>query len=1154
MVDKINSFIERDGVVGDKKFLLDALNEIYEKFQKVSQLKLDLGGAGSLSAAGEAVKKVRTEMDEMAKMSVQLVQAMEKMKAAQGDESRALEKQKQLLQQQNKELKTSVELQLANSNSINEARARVKQLTIERNALNLATEDGVKRQKELNAEIDKNNAFIKENVDAYQKQKINIGNYEGSAKIIVNALSEVEKKIESLREKQSQLQNFSAANPIGFKLGGGGDNLNQVTAELKAAEKAAAALNNITAQPKFLNLAGKVGDARQEIRGFTTTLIELEQKGLGNSDFAQELKKHLADLTDQVADTRQEIKALSSDTRSFDLFADSINTAASIMQTAVGAAQLFGDETEDVQKSIQTLMAVQNVANGVREIANDLTTKGSAANKVYAWTQGLIAVATDASATATTRLAAATKLLGIGLLVGAIAYLVVKYQEYQKAVEQAGAKQKLLNEVMSEANKSAGAEVSHLKILYNAATDVNLSMQARLKAVQGLKDEYPSYFAGLSNEAILTGKAKDAYDDLYKSIIKSAQARAASAKLDELESQRLQVEDQRRKINTAVLNEKAAAKDTRFDQGLGQSITYSREQQVAAAEKRRIDALKEQDKLLGDIASKEKFLVDFVGTEALVDVTAKKPDKPKKDKAADKSAEDARKGQFELEKQRLEEEIKLRKEVAQNEALFLAQRIAARQAAFEKEVQLAALERDFVLNDKKANGAERLKAEEGYQNKVRELEKQTAADIIDTRNKLAAQEKKQREDDIAYADALSQNTLQKQIGFAQREFSNRITTLEQQAKAEENANLTAYETGKRSKEAYELEKQKIENRFHRQSLLAEIEFNQQLLQLVDLDPAARAEAEKKLTDLKKELYETDNKNRQEAADKAYEIEKQKNEKLKELGNELKELAFSIITAGIDREKNSIQESIDALEKKKAKDIEVANQTITNAQERADAVAIIEARANAQKEAFERRKRQLDEQRARYERVKNIADIIQSTAIAVISALGAKPWTPANIALAAIVGAIGAAQIAKVLATPIPKFFRGKDKNNTYEGPAIVGDGGKSEAILREDGSVEITPDVPTLTHVGRRDIILPDAKDLAEKQFRIAIDATGKLVQGYQPNHQQQNKDVEKAINRLGGRIEKAIANIPQTQIRTTSDIEVWMKKGGSWQEFKNNR
>lgn len=204
----------------------------------------------------------------------------------------------------------------------------------------------------------------------------------------------------------------------------------------------------------------------------------------------------------------------------------------------------------------------------------------------------------------------------------------------------------------------------------------------------------------------------------------------------------------------------------------------------------------------------------------------------------------------------------------------------------------------------------------------------------------------------------------------------------------------------------------------------------------------------------------------------------------QLAQEITTLTFTVASAGIEREKNALQDQIDLLEEKKKKDIEVANQTIANAQDRAAAISTIEARAQAQKEELQRRQRDLDVKKAQFDRAQSIARIIQETAQNVVKYFG----TP----LALLAGAIGAVQIATVLAQPIPRYKHGKNAGNTYEGPAIVGDGGKQEAIIREDGRVEITSDRPQLTYVKSRDVVLPDASKLID--YVLAGNMGGRLA------------------------------------------------------------
>lgn len=204
--------------------------------------------------------------------------------------------------------------------------------------------------------------------------------------------------------------------------------------------------------------------------------------------------------------------------------------------------------------------------------------------------------------------------------------------------------------------------------------------------------------------------------------------------------------------------------------------------------------------------------------------------------------------------------------------------------------------------------------------------------------------------------------------------------------------------------------------------------------------------------------------------------KKKAELEKQLASELTTLTFTLFTASYERQKNAVQDQINALEDRKQKEIEVANATISNTQDRAAAIAIIEARAAAQKEELQRRQKEFDIKKAQFDKAQAIARIIQETAVALISS-SIKP------ALIPLVIAISAAQLANVIAQPIPKYKHGKNvgsMKDLYEGPAWVDDGGRPEAIIREDGTVEVGGNKPRLTHLKKRDIVLPDARQLVD--------------------------------------------------------------------------
>jgi hypothetical protein len=193
------------------------------------------------------------------------------------------------------------------------------------------------------------------------------------------------------------------------------------------------------------------------------------------------------------------------------------------------------------------------------------------------------------------------------------------------------------------------------------------------------------------------------------------------------------------------------------------------------------------------------------------------------------------------------------------------------------------------------------------------------------------------------------------------------------------------------------------------------------------------------------------------------------------------IAGDAINAIVTAEKNKLQDQSDLIDQKKAKDIEAANQTITNEQDKAAAIAVIEARAQSQKQALELKQRQLDERKARFAKAQAVAEIVLSTSIAVAKAL-ASAEPPRNIIQAAIVGAIGAARLAVALATPIPKYKHGTEYHRG--GAAIVGDGGRSELVTTPTGEVYVTPSRPTLVDLPKGTKVSPDADAALEHGMR----------------------------------------------------------------------
>lgn len=257
--------------------------------------------------------------------------------------------------------------------------------------------------------------------------------------------------------------------------------------------------------------------------------------------------------------------------------------------------------------------------------------------------------------------------------------------------------------------------------------------------------------------------------------------------------------------------------------------------------------------------------------------------------------------------------------------------------------------------------------------------------------------------------------------------------------------------------------------------------------------------------------------------------------VKELAAEVSGLLFDLFTNDIDREKNAIQERIDLLDREKQKEIELVNQSIASAQDKAAAIAVIQARSAAQKEQLERKQRELDQRKARFERAEAIVNIIANTARGITAALASVPPNPV---LAAIVGAIGAVQLARTLAQPIPKFAEG----GVHEGgPMIVGDANKHEGIVLPDGSVLKSPARSTLMDAPAGTVIHPDYD-------RMMLNATMTKVPVF--NVKTSSDGTKDAIKQMSKDVVRAIKGQPQTIIKAPARWKRFMKTGSTFKDY----
>lgn len=140
-----------------------------------------------------------------------------------------------------------------------------------------------------------------------------------------------------------------------------------------------------------------------------------------------------------------------------------------------------------------------------------------------------------------------------------------------------------------------------------------------------------------------------------------------------------------------------------------------------------------------------------------------------------------------------------------------------------------------------------------------------------------------------------------------------------------------------------------------------------------------------------------------------------------------DLNEELVTAGYERELNAIQAIEDASNERYSTEIRNIQNSTLSEQDKANKITVLEAEQNAKAKQFDEEKRKIQVKEARVAKIAQEASIIATTASAVIAALAPPPvglGPVAGIPLAIRTGILGALQLAKVIATPIPQYKYG----------------------------------------------------------------------------------------------------------------------------------
>lgn len=284
-----------------------------------------------------------------------------------------------------------------------------------------------------------------------------------------------------------------------------------------------------------------------------------------------------------------------------------------------------------------------------------------------------------------------------------------------------------------------------------------------------------------------------------------------------------------------------------------------------------------------------------------------------------------------------------------------------------------------------------------------------------------------------------------------------------------------YSQGLINKEDYERKRLEITEKYAIKQAQLAIDLAKEQLNTPGLSEEDRLKLKEKIAQAEIALAEKVRDADINAADDASEAYKKKMDKVASSIQAISELLSGFAdlgTAIFERKMEEIEAEQDANDEAYEKEVERIEKLEENgaiSTEEAEArKRAAEDKTKQKEEEIAKKKAVLQEKQAKFDKANNVIQTIMSTSLAIMRAW-TNPFTaPAIIPLIIAQGAI---QLATILAQPIPKYAKGtKDHPG---GLAIVGDGGKKEGIITDNG-LFVTPDKPTLVNLPAHAQVIPD--------------------------------------------------------------------------------
>jgi hypothetical protein len=365
---------------------------------------------------------------------------------------------------------------------------------------------------------------------------------------------------------------------------------------------------------KSSEAASSLKEVKQSLKDIKDEMIKA---GEGTPAF-NKLAAAAGQLKDKVDDSNEAIKAMNPN--KFQAVATFAAAAAGGISAVTGAMGLFGEQSEEVTKTLAKVQSAMALSQGLASLSE----------LPKAWNNLKAAMASteivQKLVTIGTRLWNAALLANpIGLIIAGVAALAAGVYLLVKAFNSSNEEQerqlkltKDLNAASIEGAKNAAVERNNLDNLYKASTDQTKSLQERKDAQVELQKTYPLTFKNFTDEDFALGKASIGYKELSKSILAASMMKAKQGLLDKAAMEFSEGEQERlNKIADAQAKLADASRDANYQYDVEShtrqelSSDYENQEGVVnrliEANKKESDSFQKKNAIiLGEITKNEK--------------------------------------------------------------------------------------------------------------------------------------------------------------------------------------------------------------------------------------------------------------------------------------------------------------------------------------------------------------------------------------------------------------------------------------------------------------------------------------------------------------------------------------------------------------------